>query len=151
MIFRYVLFVILIAVQSVRAELLQLRFTWAPIFCFAGSANGVPKEFCGEGLDSIDRFQRHRQSMLKPFSKGCEPIPEYNPFVLSEAVRLHWGCTNPSYSTSTTDAWWKRIWETGLGCAAQKLGMTLTRREWPLNSNWSIHPHSSMPSVRPQE
>ena len=108
-----------------QAELLQLRFNWAPIFCFAGSSNGVPKEFCGlEGASSIPRFMRHRQSLLRPLGGKCSKVSEpFDPAALSPAVRKHWACTNPSYTTTTADQWYARIWETGLGCAASKLGM----------------------------
>ncbi len=83
--------------HAARAEILQLRFNWAPIFCYAGSNNGVPKEFCGQGADGTPRFQRHRLSLLKPFTARCSNIPAYDASALSANVRQHLACTNPSY------------------------------------------------------
>lgn len=90
-------FAVLVSGLRCHAETLQLRFNWAPIFCYAGSNNGVPKEFCGQGPDGTYRFQRHRLSLLKPFdSAGCSNTSAYDPTALNAEVRQHLACTNPS-------------------------------------------------------
>jgi len=79
-----------------------------------------------------------RQSILRPLnSKSCSTsIPAYNPSAISDAVRKHWQCTNPSYTSSNADGWYERVWDMGLGCAAQKLGMTQTEAFEYMTSLW---------------
>ncbi len=99
---RLVIAVLALAGSVARAEVLQLRFNWAPIFCFAGSNNGVPKEFCGQDAeDSTPRLRRHRLSLLKPLNGQCSSVPAYDPSALSTEVRQHLACTNPSYVRSS--------------------------------------------------
>ena len=79
-----------------------------------------------------------RQSILRPLdSKSCSTsVPAYDPSALSDAVRKHWQCTNPSYTPSNADGWYERVWDMGLGCAAQKLGMTQTEAFEYMTSLW---------------
>ena len=125
-----------------RAEILQLRFNWAPIFCFAGSNNGVPKEFCGQGADGTPRLQRHRLSLLKPLNSGqCSDVPAYDASALSAEVRQHLACTNPSYvrlSNPCSRVGPARAWSHSLPAS---LAASLTR----------CQPHSVRSSARPSD
>ena len=120
---------LLISVTSAEDDVLQLRYVWAPIFCNAGSSNGVPKEFCGVDPDTQrPRFMRHRQSIMRPLTgwKGCSPSEPYSAKSITGELRNNLHCTSNSYTEGNDDGWFERLWVEGAGCGAKQLGMSQT-------------------------
>lgn len=123
-------FALVIAFASAQSDVMQLRFVWAPIFCNAGSSNGVPKEFCGADPETArPRFMRHRQSIMRPLTgwKDCPPAEVYSPEYITGELRDNIHCTSNSYTEGNDDGWLQRLWEEGAGCGAKQLGMNQTQ------------------------
>eukprot|EP00889_Picochlorum_renovo_P003320 jgi/Picre1/30350/NNA_005714.t1 len=119
----------LCAQQCHGESVLQLRYVWAPIFCYAGSSNGVPKEFCGEDASTArPRFRAHRLSTIRPLEgwKECSSSQAYSPSDVTGELREYLHCTSNSYTEGNDDGWHKYVWDKGAGCAAKQLGMNST-------------------------
>ncbi|KAI8100622.1 hypothetical protein M9434_005013 [Picochlorum sp. BPE23] len=119
----------LCAQQCHGESVLQLRYVWAPIFCYAGSSNGVPKEFCGEDASTArPRFRAHRLSTIRPLEgwKECSSSQAYSPSDVTGELREYLHCTSNSYTEGNDDGWHKYVWDKGAGCAAKQLGMNPT-------------------------
>ena len=122
-----------------QGSILQLRFAWAPIFCYAGSSNGVPKEFCGQDPTTArQRVQLFRQSIIRPLgsSKSCSAPPStYSASAITGDLRQNLHCTSNSYTEGNDDGWHERVWNEGAGCAAKALGMTTPTEIFTLMSD----------------
>jgi len=120
---------LLLVKANAQNGVLQLRFVWAPIFCNAGSSNGVPQEFCGvDPQTARPRFMRHRQSIMRPLEgwRGCSPDVPYSDTFITGQLRDNLHCTSNSYTEGNDDGWFERLWEEGAGCGAKQIGMNQT-------------------------
>jgi hypothetical protein len=112
---------------------------WAPIFCFAGSANGVPKEYCGLEPPALQRFTTHRAARISYFrdsggeSNNCtDPTAGFNSSDLSFAVHSALECTTNSYNIGNDESYWQSLWDDAGKCVAEKIGLTPKRYFWLL-------------------
>ena len=106
-----------VAAVPADGDVLIMRYAWAPIFCYAGSANGVPKEFCGLEAPALQRFNVHRAGRISYSAESgdlgncTDPTSGFNASLLSPAVRNALHCTSNSYSIGNDDAYFQFLWQ----------------------------------------
>jgi hypothetical protein len=126
-------------------DVLVMRYAWAPIFCSAGSANGVPKQFCGEGPPPVlQRFPTHRAGRISYQADIGDPVnctqlttvPEYNGSDISFAVRSALECESNSYTIGNNDEYWQSLWNDAGKCVADKTGLSPKKYFWLLTNTF---------------
>ena len=112
---------------------LVLRYVWSPMFCFAGSANSTPREFCGFDPPALTRFTAHRARLLYSNSTGSDqsdcvdPTSGYTPAAVTGPLRSALSCIDNSYTIGNDDAWHDNIWKASGTCAATAIGLNATQ------------------------
>lgn len=113
---------------------LVMRYGWAPLFCYAGSASGVPDEYCGYTPPARTRFAAHRAlRLLYSNSTGAagedcpDPTSGYTPAALTPPLRAALTCIDNSYSLGNDDGWHNYIWNASGTCAATAAGLNVTQ------------------------
>ena len=105
---------------------LIMRYVWAPLFCFSGSNNSVPKEYCGEDPETaLPRFKAHRLARLQIVGRrGCNATEEFDYYSLPESMRNSLECKWNSYTKGNTDKYIAGQWSDFGACFSEELGMS---------------------------
>ena len=126
----YALLFLLTLISGVAAQeasnSLIMRYVWAPLFCFSGSKNSVPKEYCGEDPETaLPRFKAHRLARLQIVGRqGCNATEEFDYLSLSDDVRKSLECKWNSYTDGNTGDFIAGVWADFGTCFAEELGLS---------------------------
>lgn len=104
---------------------LIMRYVWAPLFCFSGSKNSVPKEYCGEDPETaLPRFRAHRLARLQIVGRReCNATEEFDYYSLPDSIRKSLECKWNSYTKGNTDEYIAAQWNDYGACFSEELGM----------------------------
>ncbi len=111
-------------------DVLVIRYGWAPIFCFAGSASATPDEFCGKTPPARTRFRAIRAFRIYYATSASnlgscpDPTAGYVDALLDKKVKKALACIDNSYNLPNNDAEWNAyIWNLVGTCVSQYTGM----------------------------
>lgn len=111
-------------------DVLVIRYGWAPIFCFAGSANATPEQFCGKTPPARTRFRAIRAFRIyyatatENLDSCPDPTAGYVDALLDRKVKRALSCIDNSYNLPNNDAEWNAyVWNLVGTCVAQYTGM----------------------------
>lgn len=118
---------------AVPGDVLVFRQGWAPLFCFAGSANGIPDEYCGFGTPNRTRFYANRafriffaNSTGDNFQDCPDPTPGLDYAKLKPYVARSLDCIDNSYTIGNQPEWLNYIWNLVGTCTAHAVGPKMT-------------------------
>lgn len=110
-------------VEGQSSGVLVLKQGWSPLFCYSGSVNSVPREFCGlKAKTAKKRYLAHRILRLDVAGeKNCKDrTGGYKKSKLGPSLKRMLECTSNSYTKGKTNAWLdKYVWRSSGTCVAQ--------------------------------
>eukprot|EP00890_Picochlorum_soloecismus_P001517 jgi/Picsp_1/2366/NSC_05829-R1_ribonuclease t2 len=123
LLFSILLCLFLWKVEGQSRGVLVLKQGWSPLFCYSGSVNSVPREFCGlEKKSAKKRYLAHRILRLDVSGeKDCKDTTGgYKKSKLGRSLKRMLECTSNSYTKGNTNAWLDEyVWRSSGTCVAQ--------------------------------
>lgn len=105
------------------SRVLVLKQGWSPLFCYSGSVNSVPREFCGlDKKTAKKRYLAHRILRLDVSGeKDCKDTTGgYKKAKLDRSLKRMLECTSNSYTKGNTKSWLdKYVWRSSGTCVAE--------------------------------